>query len=255
MATPETPFQGPGGSKEDALSELKRKLADGLRHAWIPVTSDKDGEPTDSKFSGKPVLKKGESWPACGNCGKPMQLFVQLNTSQLPADADVKGKGYIQMFYCTSYEPHCEVDCEAFFHFSRSTLLRLVSEEEATSDYTIPAIDDKFPAKKIQDWDQVNDYPNWEEGSEEGFELSDDDHDLALDNEVGPRAGDKLGGWPHWIQGIEYPSCPECASRMDLVFQLDSEDNIPYMWGDSGAGHITQCKTHPHQLAFGWACC
>jgi len=40
-------------------------------------------------------------------------------------------------------------------------------------------------------------------------------------------AGDELGGWPRWSQGVEYPSCPRCAARMALVFHLDSEDNFP----------------------------
>jgi hypothetical protein len=25
-------------------------------------------------------------------------------------------------------------------------------------------------------------------------------------------AGEKLGGWQHWSQGVEYPSCPHCAA-------------------------------------------
>jgi hypothetical protein len=41
---------------------------------------------------------------------------------------------------------------------------------------------------------------------------------------------------------------------MHLLFQIDSEDNLPYMFGDAGCGHITQCPKHPHRLAFGWAC-
>jgi hypothetical protein len=41
---------------------------------------------------------------------------------------------------------------------------------------------------------------------------------------------------------------------MQFVFQIASEDNIPYMFGDVGTGHITQCPEHKNQLAFGWAC-
>jgi uncharacterized protein YwqG len=66
--------------------------------------------------------------------------------------------------------------------------------------------------------------------------------------------GDKLGGWPHWIQSVEYPACPTCGDRMELVFQLDSEDNLPVVFGDVGCGHITRCPRHPEVLAFGWAC-
>jgi uncharacterized protein YwqG len=253
MQNPDFP-QGPGGSREDAISELKRKMAHGVRPAWLPVTTEGDGAVTDSKFSGKPVLKKGESWPACANCGKPMQLFVQLNLSKLPTAANVKGEGYLQMFYCTSYEPHCEVECEAFFHFSKSTLLRIVSENEIDTSVEAPAIEEAFPAKKIGGWEEITDYPGYDERSEEGLEMNDNEQELADESNIGPRAGDKLGGWPLWVQSVEYPSCPECGSRMELVLQVDSEDNVPYMWGDCGVGHITQCQAHPQQLAFGWAC-
>ncbi|BAY43233.1 hypothetical protein SAMD00079811_08120 [Scytonema sp. HK-05] len=34
----------------------------------------------------------------------------------------------------------------------------------------------------------------------------------------------------------------------------DSQNNLPFMFGDVGCGHITQCKTHKTQVAFGWAC-
>lgn len=57
--------------------------------------------------------------------------------------------------------------------------------------------------------------------------------------------GDELGGWPHWVQGIEYPGCPQCGCRMELVFQLDSMDNVTHRFGDEGIGHITQCPDHP----------
>jgi hypothetical protein len=39
------------------------------------------------------------------------------------------------------------------------------------------------------------------------------------------------------------------------VFQVDSEDNVPFMFGGSGCGYITQCPEHKEVVAFGWACC
>ncbi len=66
--------------------------------------------------------------------------------------------------------------------------------------------------------------------------------------------GDTLLGWPHWIQGVEYPECPKCKARMEHVFQIDSEKNLPLMWGDMGIAHVTRCPTHREVLALGWAC-
>ena len=80
--------------------------------------------------------------------------------------------------------------------------------------------------------------------------------DAYTDMECFPAHGDKLGGYPRWVQGVEYPTCRRagCGETMRLVFQIGSEDNIPLMWGDCGIGHITQCPTHTGVLAFGWAC-
>src|SRR5205085_9692765 len=117
-------------------------------------------------------------------------------------------------------------------------------------DEVLPA--DWFPARTITGWKPVDDYPNWEEAEQLGLDLSDDE--IEAIEEYYPISGDKLGGWPDWVQGVEYPACPSCGETMRLVFQIDSEDNLPYMFGDAGCGHITQCKTHKEQLAFGWAC-
>lgn len=44
--------------------------------------------------------------------------------------------------------------------------------------------------------------------------------DEGLAEAVGTVAtGDKLAGWPDWVQGMEYPSCPECGQRLRLVLQ------------------------------------
>ncbi|MDY7007602.1 MAG: hypothetical protein SWX82_27625 [Cyanobacteriota bacterium] len=54
------------------------------------------------------------------------------------------------------------------------------------------------------------------------------------------------------VQNIEYPNCPICGERMELVFQLYSEGNSPFILHKVGHGHITQCQNHKHQLAFSW---
>jgi hypothetical protein len=40
---------------------------------------------------------------------------------------------------------------------------------------------------------------------------------------------------------------------MRYVFQYTG-DELPFMLGDSGIGHITQCPDHPEVVAFAWAC-
>jgi len=228
------------------------------RDCWIPVCEDGDREVTDSKFSGIPYLREGESWPACPNCKNPMQLFVQLNPESMPeATRTIWGDGMLQFFYCTNYKPitSCELECQAWDPFSKSTLLRVVQINRPAAWTSTTSVKEAFPPKTIVGWDHKDDYPNWEE-SREITKASEPPsyEDWELAQETYPRAGEKLFGWPYWVQGVEYPNCAECGTKMQLLFQIDSEVNIPYSFGDVGCGHITQCPEHKTMFAFRWAC-
>ncbi len=222
------------------------------RIAWQPVVADDDGLPADSKFAGTPFLVEGENYPICSNCEKPLQLFVQIDLDKLPVGSKF-GRGLLQLFYCTSEEPLCEVECEAFFPFAKSVSTRIIKPENLDRQNNNNSDHGNFPPKKITGWQETADYPNREEGEFLGIELSEKEWE-ELYEENYPISGDKLDGFPMWIQGVEYPDCPICNERMRLVFQIDSEDNIPYVFGDVGCAHLTQCEQHKEQLAFGWAC-
>lgn len=224
------------------------------RSAWKPITKNKDGSLSASKFSGTPLLEAGEEYPRCRNCDKPLQLFVQLNLGELPEPVQGEfGRGLLQLFYCISQEPLCEVECEAFFPFAKSVLVRIIQPDTEISSSEIHLPANSFPPKLITGWKEIEDYPNAEEGYSLGIIKEYEEWDLIGDAGF-PQVGDKLAGYPAWVQGVEYPSCPTCGETMRLVFQIDSEDNLPFMFGDVGCGHITQCKNHKDQLAFGWAC-
>jgi len=224
------------------------------RSTWLPRIVDGDGPHDASKFAGTPWLRQDERWPECQHCGEPMPLFLQLNLDTLPEPMQRQcGTGFLQFFYCTNTEPHCETECQAFFPFSKSQLVRVIHPESGHPSIEVPDIPLSFPPKQIVGWEESDDYPHWEEANAQGLELDDNTWEVLTEQGF-PRPNDKLAGWPHWIQGIEYPACPVCQEKMTLVFQLDSNDHLPYMFGDLGCGHITQCPTHKTQVAFGWAC-
>ena len=68
--------------------------------------------------------------------------------------------------------------------------------------------------------------------------------------------GDKLGGWPCWLQGIQYPQCPLCRCRMDaMIFQIDSTGaNLPNIFSADSIGYLTCCPHHQHLFSFSWVC-
>ncbi len=95
-----------------------------------------------------------------------------------------------------------------------------------------------------------------EEYGQLGIELDlDDVCELMEEKRIGlPVEKDKLYGRPYWVQSAEYPFDRKTGKRMELLFQFDSEDNLPYMFGDAGIGHLTQSLDNENELGFGWAC-
>ena len=198
-----------------------------------------------------------------------MQFFLQLPLEGLPAGSKVGGEGMLQLFYCSVDDG----TCETWSPFSGTHLVRLLTGAATLAQH--PAGLAPLPMRSVESWNELLDYPHPEEHEELGLTYDYDftkkrvsvscaefgialrDLDFAMDvaeTISNAEVGDKLSGWPAWIQSAEYPACPECSRAMELVFQVDSEDNIPHMFGDVGCGHITQCADHPHMLAFGWAC-
>lgn len=229
----------------DLLSKYKKK-------AYLPQTQDNQNKfSSASKIGGFPYLRNENDWPVCPNCNKNMQLFLQLNLNDLPENQD---KGLIQLFYCTTDKPHCESDLEAFFPFSKAVCCRKIDITEESSQIE-PNLQEVFSEKVIVGWNPVDDYPHFEEYEQLGIEIDDDIYELMEEKEIGlPIEKDKLFGWPYWVQSVEYPFDRKTETQMELLFQLDSEDNLPYMFGDAGIGHLTQSPDNKDELGFGWAC-
>lgn len=225
------------------LTNLRQEIMAHLRTTWKPVTAQGTSEPTESCIGGEPGLLEGESWPACGACQGPMTFFLQVNLGQAPSNL---GSGLLQFFHCIAE------DCDDRWAGGTNVrLIRIVDPTKVTQlSVTNPSF--QFPALRITGWNGLQDLPNWEELSDLGVETSDAERKLLEDV---PRTGEKLGGWPYWIQGVDYQKCSKCGQTMNFLFQVDSEVNIPYMWGDIGCGHIFQCPDHPGDLTFAWNCC
>lgn len=256
---------------DEVLQKLAPWREANTRLVWKPQTVEDDGQRDASKFSGTPWLAVGEDWPRCPGCKQPLQLFLQLNLAKLPEELEGRfGQGLLQLFYCVSYD--CDAACSSWEPFSPSHVVRVVRIDGAECR-AVEVPEGQFPPRLIVGWEIDADLPStaehdllglaydydfpakklrisWSEAS-----LVMDDLDMDIAESIGSALfGDKLGGWPHWVQGVEYPSCPRCGAVMQMLFQIDSENNLPYMFGDVGIGHITQCSEHKDVVAFGWAC-
>ena len=241
-------------SIEEEFTNTMNILSKFKRTAYLPVIQKTShSHSSKSKIGGLPYLRSNEDWPTCPNCKKNMQLFLQLNLEEIPIE---KENGLIQLFYCTSSEPMCEFDLEAYIPFSKAVSCRRINAQENTKQIK-SNIEDQFEEKTIVNWTSIDDYPHYEEYYYLGIELdiSEDVYELMEQRQIGlPIEKDKLFGWPHWVQSVEYPHDRKTGNQMKLLFQLDSEDNLPYMFGDSGIGHLMQSPDHQDELSFGWAC-
>jgi uncharacterized protein YwqG len=239
---------------EPTIEELLARLARQRRTAWLPRTADGPTGLAGSKFGGLPLLASGEPWPACGNCRRPMQLFLQLNGEELPAELELPLPGrVVQLFYCTSQKPCCEADCEAWDGRGVSMRLRLIDARTPPQPLTASPVANAFPEKRIEGWEPVDDFPNAEDAEGAGETLDEIEQEM-LSNAGYPREKDKLAGWPSWVQSVNYPACPECERAMRPLFQVDSHDNLPYMFGDAGVLHLFLCPQHPERLGMNWDC-
>jgi hypothetical protein len=242
---------------DDAALAREAWQAQWSRRPFTPRTREGDGPPTASKFCGTALLLPGEPWPQCPGCAQPMRLFVQLDLATLPSALALPHReGMVQLFYCTNDEPLCEVDHEAWQPFGKSSLARWLSPAEQARAAAAPPTPDPsgVPAAIVVGWDQG---PPELPGHDEDVPPPPgdaEDGDAPGDDALAPRAGDKLGGWPSWVQGPEYPRCPQCKARMVVLLQLESNGLCHHQFGDLGAGHLSQCPVHPEVVAFGWAC-
>lgn len=241
-----------------------------VRTAWKPVVERSEAADSLSWFGGQPTGSPDDPWPVCEQCQAPMRFLLQLAFAELPQQANLPFRdGILQLFYCSSDDG----SCETWAPFSGTDVFRVLPHASGVAAGP-PGID-PLPQVHVIRWEAMEDHPHPEEhralglsyeydfkrsrvsvqGEDPAIRLDDLDIDLNVAETISlSRPGDKLGGWPYWIQGAEYPQCPDCATPMELLLQVDSEDNLDYMFGDAGCAHVTYCPQHPNVFAFGWAC-
>lgn len=236
----------------ERYEKVLKELEPYKRIAYVPITKQVKPQFCEaSKIGGLPYLNADNPWPICPNCSQHMALFLQINRPELPIDPK---PGILQLFYCIGDDKtHCESDLEAWEPFSKGSVVRLV-EYSGTSLQEDVESDLVLSEKRILSWDEKADYPHLEESMGLGHEMDDDLYEYMETREGLATEGDKLYGWPYWVQGEEYPNDRETETQMELFFQLDSEVNLDFMFGDCGVGHVTISPDNEKEMAFAWAC-
>ncbi|MGC4120698.1 MAG: DUF1963 domain-containing protein [Myxococcales bacterium] len=218
---------------------------------FVPILS-KDptgGEATGSRFGGRPWLLAEERWPACGRCHAPLTFVVQLAAAQLPGELGPLGEGLLQLFLCLG-------ECQSlggWEPFAPSTLARLIPAR--LGQVGEAAAGGCYPARGVERWEPRADYPRYEDLSKlVGMETAFEALETMRERGYVSQPGEKLGGWPHWIQEALRPRCRRCSQAMAPLLQIDSHCTLPVQFGDSGIGWLFRCGGCG-ELTFSWQCC
>lgn len=230
------------------VEDVARRLR---RDALVPETEPGDGPPDASRFGGLPWLLAGEDTVDCGRCHAPMPLVLQLRRDDVPAPWQrLFAADLIQFFLCDSA---CQGD-DGWEPFARSSLVRHVPlcapGPTGRPGRGLPAL----PGKLVRGWARRDDHPSYEDLLRE---VPDADV-LAISAALKTRGdtpleGEKLGGWPHWIQSASYPRCT-CGALMQPFFQVDSHHTLPIQLGDTGVGWMVHCSSC-QAMTFLWQSC
>jgi len=237
-----------------AVLQRVRSNAALVRQPFKLVTSDKPVSRLASKIGGtRPYLPTGTQWPKCGDCEEPMRFFLQFDLSLLPNESPDKARfgsqGLVQLFVCADNGCY-----DHYAAFSKCSLVRLVDlptsehEKQQAEATTVPEADvsknsfDEISVVGVEKQSTLE-VPNHEELLSKGTRVSfskqckrflllleiitqeefnaileGGEAQDAYDGQVsGPKGGIKVGGWPFWVQGVEYPDCPECKVHIIII--------------------------------------
>lgn len=233
-------------------------------------------------------------WPICEECHAHKAFFCQINLDRIPSEIQERigrSSGLFQLFYCLECTPLDYfrdmnfVPKSEFVHSLKALAAMSVVKNNCSikdlprivqsfvEDFTenVPEAEydgDIFEEKEVAKWDELKrkEVPSFDEMLDHnGGELAkrigitaDDiyfnDEDYEAATIVTPQGGIKLGGYIRWCQRVEYPTCPKCKLKMDVMFiQLEDDDMYNFSWGDCGTAHITLCPSCG-KAGMSWAC-
>lgn len=107
----------------------------------------------------------------------------------------------------------------------------------------------QLPARAIVGWaEQRSELPGPAHWESLGVALGEPAAAAAEDELDDPAEGDKLGGWPAYIQQPSLGDCPQCGQPRALLLQVASQGNLAVHFGDGGRLFVAACREHPRAV-------
>lgn len=228
-----------------------------------------------SKFAGNPYWLKTEPYPT-SKSGEPLRLLAQINFSEIqPALPDYPTEGILQFFaandgvYGLNFDDMTEQDAfRIVYHekiemdegqwltefpaFNDDYAFSIEKECALTFEQTteiIPASDYRF--NLITNMNQL-----FADATDGEF----DEYNEAMENyfKLASGQGSKIGGYPFFTQ--EDPRAyGEYQTYDTLLLQIDTDDELDIMWGDSGVANFLISlddlkKRNFSNVVYNWDC-
>ncbi|WP_338753136.1 YwqG family protein [Bacillus sp. FJAT-52991] len=226
----------------------------------------------ESKFAGHPYLPKHIEHPKDEH-GVPLRLLAQINFAEVPSIEHFPEKGILQ-FYIAGNDDLFGMD---FDNPTDQTNFRILyhsditmDESELVTDFSYMEEDDEeyFPVGKegklsfTLDEEPISDEDyrfeqlsiDLEQKTNDGTELWD------VYAECFAGTGAKIGGYPFFTQEDPRSYEEKYQQHNILLLQIDTDDDLDIMWGDSGVGNFFIKKEDLEKLDFSnvmynWDCC
>jgi uncharacterized protein YwqG len=229
---------------------------------------------TGSRLGGPVYVPSDAAHPMCD--GKPLVFLAQINLAELPAMTGFPRHGLVQFFiacddvYGCTFEP-CTMDNNSSYRVvywpdpqERADWVSSIQPDAAVDG--LPHDPTQCFAMQFTATDHLagpQDIVFEQLFGTDFFEIEpptalnlDADHARDTIFDVLTINGSHVGGYPSFTQYDPRPS----DSRLVLLLQLDTDDSVNMMWGDSG---IANFFIDPKQLAaadfsqvlYNWDCC
>lgn len=208
------------------------------------LTPGDPGPTPVTKVGGVPWWPRGQPRPRCEH-GHSMAFMAQARLSDVPTLAD--DGALLSFHYCLT----CTYDGRMSFgrndDENRGYAITLLNNVEDVPPDELGVVSPGcLPEMRVafSDADEVLDLEDASalelELPPEMFSVGEDDFDENVGLGLIHVARSKLGGWPHWQQSPEWPTCLD-GRRMTFVMQLDWELGEASPWGGGGYAYLFVC--------------